>query len=118
MPHDNGTSDMDDRILGRMLQDFMEEAQEHLDQFNLNLIQLEEYPEDENLLDQLFRTAHTLKGSAAFAGLKEVSEIARKMEEIFGDVRKGSFNITPAIIDIMYEGLDTLTSLIERVVLP
>jgi len=114
MPDENGTQDMDDRILNRMLKDFLEEAREHLDQLNLNLIQLEEYPEDEELLDQIFRTAHTLKGSAAFAGLKEVSDIARKMEEIFGDARKGEFRITTAIIDVMYEGLDALVSLIDR----
>ncbi len=109
MSDENKVQDLDDQLLARMLQDFLEEAQEHLDQLNLNLIQLEEGPEDEELIDQIFRSAHTLKGSAAFAGLKNISEIAHKMEEVFGAVRKGAFKITSSVIDVMYEGLDALT---------
>lgn len=114
MPEKNGIQDLDDQILNRMLKDFLEEAREHLDQLNLNLIQLEEYPDDENLLDQIFRIAHTLKGSAAFAGLKTVSEISRRIEEVFGDARKGSFKITARILDVLFEGLDILTKLINN----
>ena len=47
MSEENKVQDLDDQLLARMLQDFLEEAQEHLDQLNLNLIQLEEGPEDE-----------------------------------------------------------------------
>jgi chemotaxis protein histidine kinase CheA len=115
MPDENDTQNLDDQILNRMMQDFLEEAREHLDQLNLNLIQLEGDPEEENIIDQIFRTAHTLKGSAAFAGLKEVSDIARKMEELFGKVRKGSFKVTASMIDVLYEGLDILAELIDRV---
>ena len=114
MSDENKVQDLDDQLLARMLQDFLEEAQEHLDQLNLNLIQLEEGPEDEELIDQIFRSVHTLKGSAAFAGLKNISEIAHKMEEVFGAVRKGAFKITSSVIDVMYEGLDVLTILIEK----
>ena len=71
MSDENKVQDLDDQLLARMLQDFLEEAQEHLDQLNLNLIQLEEGPEDEELIDQIFRSVHTLKGSAAFAGVKK-----------------------------------------------
>ncbi|RLC30791.1 hypothetical protein DRH13_03880, partial [Candidatus Woesebacteria bacterium] len=116
MSDENKVQDLDDQLLARMLQDFLEEAQEHLDQLNLNLIQLEEGPEDEELIDQIFRSVHTLKGSAAFAGLKNISAIAHKMEEVFGDVRKGVFKITSSVIDVMYEGLDVLTNLIEKAV--
>lgn len=115
MPDENENHNLDDQILNRMMQDFLDEAREHLDQLNLNLIQLEGDPEEENLIDQIFRTAHTLKGSAAFAGLKDISDIARKMEEIFGKVRKGSFKITPTAIAVFYEGLDLLSTLIDNV---
>ncbi len=114
MPDENNKQDLDDQILNRMMQDFLAEAREHLDQLNLNLIQLEGDPEEQNLIDQIFRTAHTLKGSAAFAGLKEISDIARKMEEIFGKVRKGSFKITPSAINVFYEGLDVLAELLDN----
>jgi chemotaxis protein histidine kinase CheA len=110
----NNVQDMDDQILNRMLQDFLEEARERLDYLNLNLVQLEEEPAEEALIDEIFRTVHTLKGSAAFAGLKEISEIARKMEEVFGNVRKGTIKITSPFINIMYEGVDILTIFIEK----
>jgi chemotaxis protein histidine kinase CheA len=55
-----------------------------------------------------------LKGSASFVSLKEVSEISGKMEEVFRDVRKGTFNITAPIIAVMYEGVDVLTTLIDK----
>ncbi len=114
MSDENDTQDLDDRILNQMQKDFLEEARGHLDQLNLNLIQLEETPEEETLIDEIFRSAHTLKGSAAFAGLEQISAISRKMEEVFGAVRKGTFNITPSIIDMMYEGLDILTVLTDN----
>jgi len=113
MSDENNAQDLDDQIMTRMLKDFLNEAREHLDQLNLNLIQLAEAPDEETLIDEIFRSAHTLKGSAAFAGLKQITEISRKMEEVFGNVRKGNFNITPSIIDVMYEVLDILNDLID-----
>ncbi|MFC1811685.1 Hpt domain-containing protein [Thermodesulfobacteriota bacterium] len=113
MSDENNVQDLDNQIMSRMLKDFLNEAREHLDQLNLNLIQLEETPEEETLIDEIFRTVHTLKGSASFAGLKQITEISRKMEEVFGNVRKGNFNISPSIINIMFEALDILNDLID-----
>ena len=114
MSDKNYVQDMDEQILNRMLQDFLEEARDQLDYLNLILVQLEEEPSKEALIDEIFRTVHTLKGSAAFAGLKEISEISRKMEEVFGNVRKGTIKITSPFINIMYEGVDILTIFIEK----
>jgi len=113
MSDENNVQDLDSQIMNRMLKDFLNEAREHLDQLNLNLIQLAEAPEEETLINEIFRTAHTLKGSAAFAGLKQITEISRKMEEVFGNVRKGNFSITPSVIDTMFEVLDILNDLID-----
>jgi len=114
MSDENDAQDLDNQILQRMLQDFLEEARQHLDQLNLNLIQLEEDPAAEGTIQVIFRTVHSLKGSAAFAGLKQISDIARRMEEVFGCVRKGTLGITESIIQTMYEGVDVLTTLIEK----
>ncbi len=116
MSDESNTQDLDDLLLAEMLQDFLKEAPEHLDQMNLNLIQLQEDPEEEELINKIFRNVHTLKGSASFVGLKKINEVSRKMEEVIGDVRKGAFKITAPIIDIMYEGLDILTTLIDKAV--
>ncbi|MEW6671282.1 MAG: Hpt domain-containing protein [Thermodesulfobacteriota bacterium] len=114
MTDENGAQDLDSQILQRMLQDFLEEARQHLDQLNLNLIQLEEDPAAEETIQVIFRTVHSLKGSAAFAGLKQISEVARKMEEVFGSVRKGTLAVTDAVIQAMYAGVDVLTTLIDK----
>jgi len=113
MSNEKDVQDLDNQILKQMLQDFLEEALELLDQLNLILIQLEDDPDSEDSINQIFRIAHTIKGSAGFAGLEEMSAIGRKMEELFGQVRKGAVAVTPAVIDLMFEGLDTLSDLRE-----
>ncbi|GAB4335132.1 MAG: hypothetical protein Kow0089_04710 [Desulfobulbaceae bacterium] len=113
MSNDKEVQDLDNQILKQMLKDFLEEALELLDQLNLILIQLEDDPENEETVQQVFRIAHTIKGSAGFAGLEEMSAIGRKLEEIFGAVRKGTIKVTPPFMDLMFEALDTLSSLRE-----
>ncbi|MCL7488128.1 MAG: Hpt domain-containing protein [Desulfobulbaceae bacterium] len=113
MSNEKNAQDLDDQILKQMLQDFLEEALELLDQLNLVLIQLEDEPENEDSINQIFRIVHTIKGSAAFAGLEEMSGIGRKMEEIFGQVRKGELKVTPAVVDLMFEAMDALSALRE-----
>jgi chemotaxis protein histidine kinase CheA len=107
-------SDLDKRLLQRMYRDFLKEAEELLDQLNLNLIQLEDEPADEALLGDIFRNVHTLKGSAAFVELNDISKVAGLMEKKIKEVRQGAFNISPAIIEIFYQGLDVLTSLLAQ----
>ena len=114
MSDKNDVQDLDNQILKQMLQDFLEEAQELLDQLNLNLIQLESEPENEDLINQLFRIVHTIKGSAAFAGLEQMSLIGRKLEDFFGNVRKGKFKITPAIVNTLFDGIDMLSALRDK----
>lgn len=111
MANEKDIQDLDNQILKQMLQDFLEEALELLDQLNLILIQLEDEPDDENSINQVFRIVHTIKGSAGFAGLDEMSAIGRKMEDFFGQVRKGAVKLTPPAIDLMFTALDTLSAL-------
>ena len=106
--------DLDAQLLQQMLQDFLGEALELLDQLNLNLIQLEEEPDNADLINQIFRIAHTIKGSAGFAGLEEMSRIGRGMEEVFGEIRKGTLAVTPAVVSVMFGGLDLLSTLREK----
>ncbi len=114
MSNENDIQELDSQILKQMLHDFLEEALELLDQLNLVLIQLEDEPTNEDSVNQIFRIVHTIKGSAGFAGLDDMSSIGRKMEELFGQVRKGTIKVTPPIIDLMFEGLDLLSTLREN----
>ncbi|HHO48149.1 MAG TPA: hypothetical protein ENN06_06815 [Desulfobacteraceae bacterium] len=106
--------DLDARLLDQMRQDFLEEASDLLDQLNLHLIQLEDEPDSDELVSQVFRIAHTVKGSAGFAGLEEMSAIGRRMEELLGEIRKDQKTVSPSFIQAMFDGLDMLTLLREK----
>jgi len=111
MSNEKDIQDLDNQILKQMLQDFLEEALELLDQLNLILIQLEDEPDNEDSINQIFRIVHTIKGSAGFAGLDEMSSIGRKLEDLFGQIRKGELKVNATIIDLMFEALDSLSAL-------
>jgi len=114
MPDKKNMEDLDARLLNQMLQDFLEESQEHLDQLNLKLTLLEENPVKEEIVNEIFRLVHTLKGTASFVGLDKFSEISHKMEDVFGLIRKGTLKVTTLIIDTMFEALEVLTTLRDK----
>ncbi|HQN19245.1 MAG TPA: chemotaxis protein CheA [Syntrophobacteraceae bacterium] len=108
---DNPNGDLDAQLLAQMLQDFIEESQEHLDQLNLNLTKLEDRPDDQEIINETFRVIHTLKGTSSFVGLDQVRVLSHKMEDVFGAIRKGALAVTAPIVDIMFEALEVLTLL-------
>ena len=107
-------SDLDKQLLQEMYRDFLKEAEELLDQLNLNLIQLEDDPADETILGDIFRNVHTLKGSAAFVELNDISKIAGLMEKKIREARQGAFTISSSVIEIFYQGLDVLILILEQ----
>ncbi|HOR93322.1 MAG TPA: Hpt domain-containing protein, partial [Spirochaetota bacterium] len=68
--------------LGEYQDIFLEEADEQLQELNANLLQLEKNPSDEDIINNIFRAAHSLKSSAAFVGLTDLSDLAHKMENL------------------------------------
>jgi len=110
----DNSQDLDAQLLGQMLEDFLEESGEHLDQLNLSLVRLEENPEDEELVNEIFRILHTIKGGASFVGLDNIKEVSHKMEDVFGAIRTGALRVTASIIDTMMEGLEVLNTLREK----
>ena len=105
------TQDLDAQLLQQMLEDFLEESAEHLDQLNLNLVRLEENPEDEDLINEIFRIVHTLKGGASFVALDHIREVSHIMEDVFGAIRKGNVKATASIIDTMLQAAEVLATL-------
>ena len=114
MSEDDIDSDIDAKILAQMFEDFLEESQDFLDQLNLNLTQLEENPDDANVVNEIFRAVHTLKGTASFVGIDNIREIAHRMEDVFGAIRKGDLKVTATIIDAMFEATSMLTLVRDR----
>ncbi len=73
---------------------FQEEAEEHLTSLSLGLLELEQCSDDAELIHELLRNAHTLKGSAKMLGLGHIGDVAHVMEDIFKAVEDGELKAT------------------------
>ncbi|HEX21357.1 MAG TPA: hypothetical protein ENH19_01730, partial [Actinobacteria bacterium] len=104
-------SEEDAELLAQMRQDFLEECQEFLDKLSIGLANLEAEPENQEVINEIFRIAHTIKGSASFVGLDEIRELAHKMEDVFSAIRENTLKVGPSLIDLMYKSLAQLTIL-------
>jgi two-component system chemotaxis sensor kinase CheA len=97
----------------RVRQLFAQEADVRLAELGRLLLQLETHVDDETLVRSVYRELHTLKGSAAVAGLDDVSQVAHQLEELVEDVRAGRQPITPDVIDTLLRGADELSDAIS-----
>lgn len=91
---------------------FAQEAEVRLTHLGQLLLQLEGAAQDQDLIRSIFREVHTLKGSAAVAGLDEVSRLAHELEELVDDLRTGLRPVTPDVIDTLFAGADRLGTVI------
>ncbi len=94
--------------------DFIIEAKEHLETIEPNLLLLEKQPRDVGLLDAIFRPMHSLKGASGFLGLPQINNLAHKAENILDELRKGKFQVTPDIMDIVLATTDALRTMIDN----
>ena len=98
-----------------ILQDFLVEAGEILEQLQEQLVDLENNPEDANLLNAIFRGYHTVKGGAGFLSLTELVEICHGAENVFDVMRNGQRTLTPELMDIILQATDVVVDMFERV---
>ncbi len=94
---------------------FISESLEHLDRLNQALLTLEKDPTDQHSLNDIFRTSHTIKGMAATMGFDQITELTHQMENVLDQLRSSHDPITPQIVDLLFECLDTLSLLIEEI---
>jgi len=107
---DIGLDDMQE-----IVDEFLVEADELIESLDANLVKLETAPSDLDLLNEIFRAAHTIKGTSSFLGLDQVSNLTHKMEDILNKLRKSELVVTPAIMDLLLESLDILKQLLAVV---
>ncbi len=91
-----------------LLQDFLIEAGEILEQLNEQLVELENSPEDMEMLNSVFRGFHTIKGGAGFMAIDAMVEICHISEDVFNKLRNGELHITAEMMDTMLPVLDVL----------
>ncbi len=93
---------------------FKIESNEHLQQLEDGLLRLEKDPGNTGILEELFREAHSLKGSSRMLGQLDIEKVAHRFEDILGRASKGTLPLLPEIIDTMYHCLDSIRKLVEQ----
>jgi chemosensory pili system protein ChpA (sensor histidine kinase/response regulator) len=93
---------------------FSPEAQEYLETIEAALLRLERYPDDTDILQQLFRTTHTLKGSAHTVGFKSIGDLIHHVEDFVGAAREGRTKVTADLTDVIFRVVDVIKLLMRR----
>ena len=101
--------------MDELIEDFLVETQEGLEELDNDLVTLEKNPEDKDIIAKIFRVMHTIKGTCGFLGLSRLEKIAHAGEDIFDQIRSGDFNVTPDIISLVFESLDTIKDIMSYI---
>lgn len=98
-----------------IIEDFLVESFEMIDQLDQDLIELENNPKDLELLNRIFRVAHTIKGSSSFLGFDVLTRLTHNMEDVLNKARKGDLEITHEVMDVILESVDLMKALLEAI---
>lgn len=94
---------------------FLEEAREHLQILNDELLKLEQNPADKGAVDEIFRAAHTLKGMSATMGYEKIAELTHKMENILDELRESKIVFSENLSELLFKCVDALETMVENV---
>ncbi|WP_297809989.1 chemotaxis protein CheW [uncultured Helicobacter sp.] len=98
-----------------ILEDFLIEAFEMVEQLDQDLVELENNPDDLDLLNRIFRVAHTIKGSGSFLNFSVLTHLTHHMEDVLNKARHGELAITPDIMDVVLESIDFMKKLLNAI---
>ena len=96
-------------------EDFLVEAGELVEKMDQDLVELESNPEDLELLNRIFRVAHTVKGSSSFLNFDILTKLTHHMEDVLNKARKEELKITPEIMDVILESVDMMKGLLDAI---
>ena len=95
-----------------LLQEFLTETAENMDVLDVELVKLEQNPNDPELLSNIFRLVHTIKGTCGFLGLPRLESVAHAGENVLGKVRDGVLTVTPDAVSLVLGSLDRIKELL------
>ena len=98
-----------------ILQDFLVESFELVEKLDEDLVELENTPEDLELLNGIFRVAHTVKGASSFLNFDVLTHLTHHMEDVLNKARHGELIITPDIMDVVLESIDLMKALLNTI---
>lgn len=94
--------------VNQYLEIFLDETNEHLQSLSDQLMILENEPENEDTINEIFRAAHSLKGMAGTMGYKRMQALTHDMENVFSEIRNGKMKVTSQLVDVLFQTLDAL----------
>ncbi|MDQ0245704.1 two-component system chemotaxis sensor kinase CheA [Bacillus fengqiuensis] len=101
--------------MAQYLEVFIEESKEHLQNINDQLLELEKNPEDLNIVNEIFRSAHTLKGMSATMGYEDLANLTHQMENVLDGIRNKRISVTTKVLDIVFQSVDDLEAMVESI---
>ena len=100
---------------GDLIREFINEADEHLQNIEEGVLVLEDDPSDSDTLNSIFRAFHTFKGGSGFLNLIPINRLAHALEDLLDQARQGKLTITTPVINVILEGGDTLRQFVVRI---
>ncbi|QAS50978.1 chemotaxis protein CheA [Halobacillus litoralis] len=98
--------------INQYLEVFIDESKEHLQAINDHLLVLEKNPQDITIVNEIFRSAHTLKGMSATMGYQDLSNLTHKMENVLDAVRNEKVSVDENILDVVFDSVDDLEAMV------
>jgi two-component system chemotaxis sensor kinase CheA len=96
-----------------LLRDFLTESAENLVRLDREIVELEQTPEDHELLKSIFRTIHTIKGTCCFLGLERLEAVAHAAENVLGLLRDGTIQVQSAVVNDVLAAVDVVKEILD-----
>ena len=101
--------------MSQYLEVFIEESKEHLQTCNEQLLELEKNPENLQIVNEIFRSAHTLKGMSATMGYEDLASLTHLMENVLDAIRNEKISVSPEVLDVIFLAVDDLEAMVESI---
>ncbi len=101
--------------MNQYLEVFIEESKEHLQACNEQLLELEKNPEDIKIVNEIFRSAHTLKGMSATMGFEDLASLTHQMENVLDAIRNQKIGVNSEILDVVFLAVDDLEAMVYSI---
>ncbi|UOE57177.1 chemotaxis protein CheA [Cytobacillus oceanisediminis] len=101
--------------MNQYLEVFIEESKEHLQACNEQLLELEKNPEDIKIVNEIFRSAHTLKGMSATMGYEDLANLTHQMENVLDAIRNQKIKVNAEILDVVFLAVDDLEAMVQSI---
>ncbi len=97
-----------------LTRDFIAEGLEYIEEIEINILNLENEPENKDYINAIFRPFHSIKGVASFLNLEQIRSLAHNLESLLDKTRNGEISVSPSLIDVVLDGADALKTLIGQ----